>query len=294
MMITEHYRHETGLIHTKRGKVWFKKTLGGNKLPVVTLHGGPGFPHDYLENLEELSKDRTVVFYDQLGCGRSDRPTDESLWKVETFVEGLEELRNALGFNQIHLLGSSWGTMLAVDYTLKFPERVKSLVLSSPCLSAHYWSEDAKILCAEMGEEWNRKRLAQEEAGTTSSPEFQALVKEFNLKYVYRVVPPSPVIARALSCAGYPTYKIMWGPAEFRLTGNLKNYDRVGDLPRITHPTLFTCGRFDEARPETAQLYASKMKSARVKVFEKSAHLAHLEEPVAYISEVSRFLASVD
>ncbi len=59
-------------------------------MPLLCLHGGPGFTHYYLEPLEALAEHRRVIFYDQLGCGRSDRPDDLSLWTVDRFVEELQ------------------------------------------------------------------------------------------------------------------------------------------------------------------------------------------------------------
>ena len=63
------------------------------KLPLLILHGGPGSAHNYLLDLQQLAKNgREVVFYDQLGCGKSDRLTDESLWQIDTFLAELEFL----------------------------------------------------------------------------------------------------------------------------------------------------------------------------------------------------------
>jgi len=71
-----------------------------------------------LEPLEALADRRRVIFYDQLGCGRSDRPGDLSLWNVDRFVEELAQVRSALNLDRLHLFGSSWGGMLAMQYVL--------------------------------------------------------------------------------------------------------------------------------------------------------------------------------
>jgi pimeloyl-ACP methyl ester carboxylesterase len=67
-------------------------------------------PHDYLDPLGDLAADRPVVFYDQLGCGRSDRRANEALWTVDRFVEELAIVRDALGLSRLHLFGNSWGS----------------------------------------------------------------------------------------------------------------------------------------------------------------------------------------
>ena len=74
---------------------------------------------------------RRVVFYDQLGGGDSDRPDDPSLWTVETFLDELRTVREALGLERLLLFGSSWGGMLALEYALTRPEGLIALVLNS-------------------------------------------------------------------------------------------------------------------------------------------------------------------
>ena len=101
-----------GHIEVEGGRVWYRVCGSGDETPLLLLHGGPGAPSYYLNPLEEISKDRPVIFYDQLGAGRSDRPVDASLWTVERFVRELGEVRRALGLDRVHVLGHSWGTML--------------------------------------------------------------------------------------------------------------------------------------------------------------------------------------
>ena len=79
-----------GHVEVPGGRIWYR-IAGADRpgTPVLCLHGGPGMPHDYLEPLEDLAVSRPVIFYDQLGCGRSDRPADDSLWTTDRFVEEL-------------------------------------------------------------------------------------------------------------------------------------------------------------------------------------------------------------
>src|SRR3970040_1419292 len=99
-----------GKINVPGGNIWYR--IGGADAPGVPLlvpHGGPAAGHDYLEHLQPLADERPVVFYDQLGCGRSDIPDDTSLWRVDRFVEEVAAVRSALSLDRIHLLGQSWG-----------------------------------------------------------------------------------------------------------------------------------------------------------------------------------------
>ena len=94
-----------GYVQVTGGKIWYEVVGNGNGIPLITVHGGPGFTHDYLEPIGKLCKDRPVVFYDQLGAGKSDRPHDKSLWVVDRFVKELATLRSSLGYKRVHVLG---------------------------------------------------------------------------------------------------------------------------------------------------------------------------------------------
>ena len=117
--VTSAMKADEGYIEVPGGRVWYRavgEETGAT--PLLCLHGGPGFTHYYLEPLEALAEHRRVIFYDQLGCGRSDHPDDLRLWTVDRFVEELAQVRAALHLDQLHLFGSSWGGMLAMQYTL--------------------------------------------------------------------------------------------------------------------------------------------------------------------------------
>jgi proline-specific peptidase len=92
------------------------RALGTAHALLLLLHGGPGAGHDYLEPLSALADERPVIFYDQLGCGRSDRPDDASMWHIEHFVEEIDVLRQALRLHHVVLYGHSWGGWLAQEY----------------------------------------------------------------------------------------------------------------------------------------------------------------------------------
>ncbi|MCK4564882.1 MAG: alpha/beta fold hydrolase [Verrucomicrobia bacterium] len=88
---------EEGRVQLKsRHRIWYRRIGSGDAIPLLTLHGGPGSGHDYLEPLEKLAVDRPVILYDQLGCGKSDQPDDRSLWRMERFLTELDEVREAL------------------------------------------------------------------------------------------------------------------------------------------------------------------------------------------------------
>ena len=113
-------------------KVWTKK-LGAGKIKVLTLHGGPGITHEYFECFEDFLPQAGIEFYyyDQLGSSYSDQPDDTSLWTVDRFRDEVEQVRAGLGLENFYLYGQSWGSMLGIEYALKYQKHLKGLVLSS-------------------------------------------------------------------------------------------------------------------------------------------------------------------
>jgi len=283
-----------GFVAVTGGKVWYKIVGSGQATPLLLLHGGPGFPSDYLDPLGALSDERPVIFYDQLGCGKSDKPTDKSLWKAERFVEELSELRKALGLKKVHILGHSWGTMLATDYLLTRPSGVVSLILASPALSIKRWMSDADKLRATLPKEVLDTLAKHERAGTTQSEEYRTASEIYLQRYVCRLNPPPKELIDSRAGMGSEVYETMWGPSEFYATGNLKDYDRSDRLKEIGVPTLFTCGRYDEATPESTAWYQSLVPKSKLVVFENSAHMTMLEERDRYIETIRKFLKEVE
>jgi proline iminopeptidase len=279
-----------GYLKVPGGEVWYGTVGDGPGVPLLTLHGGPGFPHDYLEPLAALADERPIVFYDQLGCGRSDRPTDPSLWRVERFVDELAQVRATLGLERIHLFGHSWGTMLAVDYLLGRPAGVVSVVLASPCLDMPRWTADLAGYRAALPADVRAVLDEHEAAGTTDSAAYGEACGAFYARHLCRLQPLPPPLMASMQHSGASVYLTMWGPSEFYVTGTLATYDGTARLPTIDVPALFTCGRYDEATPATTAAYASLVPGAEVAVFEQSAHLPHLEEPERYVDVLRAFL----
>lgn len=136
--------------------------------------------------------------------------------------------------------------------------------------------------------------LEAEASGDFTAPEYQEATAAFYRKHVCCLDPWPDCMDRAIEKMNYQVYEHMWGPSEFTMTGSLKNYDRTDDLWRITIPVLFTCGRFDEATPETTADYQSRLPGSEMRIFENASHEHHLEQPEAYLQAVRNFLSRVE
>lgn len=275
-----------GHIQVDGGKVWYEVVGEEKDTPLVLLHGGPGYPHDYLEPLEDLAIDRQVIFYDQLGCGNSDKTTDPALWTVGHFVKELQTLIETLKLEKYHILGQSWGSALAVAFALTKPKGLVSLILSDPYISTPHWVRDAERLIASLPQDMQEALKAENE----DSEAYKSASKEYYARFVYRLEPHPKIWEEASKKMNRELYNYMWGPKEFRPTGTLLTFDPTPRFSEIKVPVLLLCGRYDEATPESAQEFQNLLPNAQLKVFEDSAHFPFWNEREAYNQAVKKFL----
>ena len=283
-----------GFIQVTGGRVWYRVVGDKHATPLLVLHGGPGFPSYYLKPLAQLTDERPVIFYDQLGAGHSDRPTDTALWQISRFVKELQTVRDSLGLGEVYILGHSWGASLAVDYMLTNPEGVKGLILASPVLSVAAWQHDADSLLATLPDSVTAALKKHELAGTTDSEEYHELMIEYYKRYVTRMDPLPADVDSSIMQTGTEVYSKMWGPGEFQATGSLKSYERTSELSSIKIPVLLTAGRYDQAVPSTVRSFQRLIPGSRLEIFENSSHMAMQEETSRYVKAIRAFLREVD
>ena len=275
-----------GIMEVPGGNIWYEIVGEGQAVPLIVLHGGPGYPHDSLAPLEDLTDERKVIFYDQLGCGNSKRITDKSLWTVEHFVNELQQLIKSLKFTKYHIIGHSWGSALAVAFALTKPSGLQSVILTDPYISTPQWDKDAKRLISKMP--IAMQKVLKE--GKTDSKSYREASMEYYYRHVYRLRKFPVACVKASNKMNRELYGYMWGPEEFSASGTLKDLDLIPRLQEIKVPVLLLCGRFDEATPEALEVYQSQLQNAQTKVFEKSAHFPFWTERKVYIATVRKFL----
>ncbi|MBX2976031.1 MAG: proline iminopeptidase-family hydrolase [Ignavibacteriaceae bacterium] len=285
-----------GFIEVEGGKIWYKLiNPNSNKCPLIVIHGGPGATHDYLESIADINDNRPILFYDQLGSGNSDRPNNDNLWNIDRFLDELATIINYFNFGAVHLLGQSWGTMIAVDYLLRTNDsRVKSIILSAPCLSTELWMKDQRNYLSNLEIEVQDIIYQAEIKNDFSSLEYQNAMMLYYRKHVCNMEPWPESLQRTFNKMGINVYNYMWGASEFNLSGNLKGYNRIGELKKIKRPALFTAGRFDEATPESTSIYCNNLEGSKIHIFEDATHSHHLEKKDEYNNLIVKFLDKVE
>ena len=283
-----------GFIDVEGGKIWYKIVGECDKTPVLLLHGGPGSSSFYLEPLKELSDERPVIFIDQLGCGRSTRITDTTLMTIEKNVEQLEQVRKALKLDRFYLYGHSWGTMLGLDYYLKYPKGIQALIFSSPLFSTKIWTDDADTLIATLPKAIQTAIKESEKQRNFTTEAYQEAMKMYYKAYVRRSDKSKSQKDTAAKYFGENVYTFMWGPSEFTATGNLLNYNRLKELSQINVPTLLTAGEYDEARPTSVRYFTSLIPGANFQLIPQAAHSTMQDNPKEYNRVLRAYLHQVD
>jgi L-proline amide hydrolase len=289
-----------GTVPFRGYRTWYQVvgdlSASGGELPLLVLHGGPGAPHDYLEDLAILADaGRPVVFYDQLGCGKSDDPDDPALWVMDTFVDEVGTIRDALGLDRVHLLGHSWGGMLAMEYALGQPPGLASLVLASTCASLPAFAAQTRRLKESLPADVQQTIDEHEAAGTTDDEAYNEATMAYFTRWVCRLDLPWPDhVMRSFNNLSEDVYTTMQGPSEWNVTGNLREWDVTGRLGDLDLPVLVTSGRYDEMTETLVKPLVAGIRGAEWVVFDNSAHLAPVEEPDHYRNVLAAFLGRVE
>ena len=274
----------------------------GGPAPLVTLHGGPGATHDYLLSLADLADNgRAVVFYDQLGNGKSthlpERMGDGGFWTPELFVRELQNLVEHLGIaDRHHVLGQSWGGFLAQEYALTQPHGLRSLTLANTAASFPDFLAEANRLRAELPPEVEATLRRHEAAGTTGDPEYEDACMVFYKRHLCRLDEWPEEVTRAFDEIGKdPTvYHTMNGPSEFHVIGSLKDWQAKDRLGRIGVPTLVISGRYDEATPALQETLGEGIPDTEQVILAESSHMPFWEERDAFMAAVSDWLTRHD
>ncbi|MGA1981291.1 MAG: proline iminopeptidase-family hydrolase [Acidobacteriaceae bacterium] len=276
-------------------KVWTKR-MGSGPLKVLLLHGGPGFTHQYLEAMESFLPEAGIemYYYDQLGCGNSDRPDDLSLWEIPRYVEEVEEVRRGLGLENFVLYGQSWGGMLAIEYALKYQQHLRALVISN--MTAGMQSYLKRI--GEVAKKLDPVTLATlhvfEATEDYDAPEYQRIMmEELYPMAICRLKPWPEPVTRAFRDANLAIYNHMQGKSEFVVTGTFKDWERWDDLHTITVRTLTLGAEHDTMDPEDIRKMATLMPNAKAAICPQGSHLAMWDDQAVYFEHLLGFLRTV-
>jgi len=267
------------------GQKLYYVTLGQG-VPVIFMHGGLGFDHQYFRPfLDPLADSAKLVFYDHLGHGKSDRPANFSDLTFARLSSDCDALATALGFDKFVLVGHSYGGFIALDFALRYPRRLAGLVLACTAPDLTSGLRDPLGGTAEQQAALHRLFAGGKENATDAAlrANWSAAVP----LYYNHADPPAGVVADIDSRTIYSAAGFLRG---FEI---LAGFDVVSKLPTIETPTLVQYGAGDIWRFGDNERIAKNIPGAKLMYFANSGHWPFQEEPVGYLGAMQGFLAGL-
>jgi proline iminopeptidase len=282
-----------------RGKRLFYRSFGdGQRGTVLALHGGPGLTHDYLTPLADLVvSGYRVVLYDQLGCGRSERPESYRGYTIRRGAEEADELRRRLRLGRVHLLGHSYGGALALETALRHSEGLKSLVVSSGFASMDTLWRGFRKRVAQLSPANRQAYLRADRSGVETkasaraSEEFRRRFSEhlenqpYELWKSFRLA--NPRIAAAMGFSAKRTID------DGFQSGTMAGWDVTRKLSRLRMPVLVLVGEYDHCVPACAREIHRAIPRSRLVVARGEGHMPMFENRDRFTSVLRGFLDSV-
>lgn len=283
-------RARQGLLSLEDARLFYEVVGSGD--PIIVIHGGPGLDHAYLRpGLDALATRHTLVYYDQRGVGRSVAALDSTGIRFDAFVDDIEALRQALGFERVTLLAHSFGALLGLEYASRYPQNLRALILMNPI---------------EPGSRYAAERAAREEAARTpedstelaqlTSGEGYAARDPATVSQVFRVLFRQAIRDRErvaeldLDLAESTAEN---GAEVGRLLGtSMGEVEWWERLPEIGVPTLVLHGRYDLLPLTMSQDLARTLAVGRLVVLD-SGHFPYVEDPNGLVSAISSFLVDL-
>ncbi len=265
-------------------RIAYYPLLEAKTVPLLVLSGGPGTDSSYMRArgaLDELARTRSLVFYDQRGTSQSSDSTGRET--IDAYVDDMEAIRNAVGAPQIDMLGHSFGGYLAMAYTSRYPQRVRSIVLvdSAPPKLGDVTQLMEQLFPDRIGE-WRAKRATLGKNVTAADVTvFQSMefVDEVALREFLDAVKDHRSNMDVNNA----------------LRQDMANRDYWKDVRAFEQPVLVVHGRFDAiiAPSDSWKLHQS-LRNSRFHIVEAAGHLPHIERPQDFLAAVKPFLKSLD
>jgi proline iminopeptidase len=267
-------------------RLWYE-LLGPDGAPAVAiLHGGPGVGdcRDQVRDYGALADEFRLLFYDARGSGRS---ADVPPYTHEQWVADLDELTRRLGIETFALLGHSYGGIVAQEYAIAHPERLRQLILVDTSPSTVENEESIRRALAagrpDIEEGWLRTLFE----GRVESDEQMRGMWE-SLLPLYFDGPYDPGLPKQKADDTYFHY----ATHNYAFSVNNPAFDVRDRLPQVRVPTLVMCGASDWITPlAKSQEIAALIPASRLEVFDHSGHMPMFEEPERFQAVLRAFLS---
>jgi proline iminopeptidase len=289
-----------GKYYTVNGKKLWTVSFGKGD-PLFFISGGPGGAHFGMRTFDSLSTANTLVYFDGYGRGKSDVALKATEYSLAGDIEDLEGLRKAMGFDQINILGHSYGGLVAQGYAIKYPGNVKHLIVANSFHSFVMWQENDDNSNHEIKtnypEVWDALMKIREQGAVSSDSLHQEIYGKVPYGFMYAYNPENFVKRGSVK---YPNafntdlyYQMVGKDGDFIVGNDIGNFDFRKDLKNLKMPILIIAGRYDRVSvPWMAVKYKEYCPQAKFVMFEKSGHNPQVEERAKEFTLIREFLGN--
>ncbi len=261
----------------------------GQGHPLVLMHGGPSADLWTLSSFRRCAERFTLVFYDHRCNGRSEgAPVSSMTW--ENLTADADALRERLGFDRWAVLGHSFGGHVALEYALRYPDRLSHLVLLDTGGDRRWAQENAPLLLAKRGYSAKTVKLVRRWfTGDFAPEEFMRIFLRIGRTYSYR-----PVLGTVRTVL-HGGWRSKMRPEALIFAGRhlLNGWTVMDRLGEITTPTLVMAGSHDFVfPPECQRELAADIPNARLKIIERAGHNPHDERPAEVMPTLRDFITA--
>ena len=282
-----------GSVPVEGATLYYRDT--GQGQPIIVLHGGPGFDHNYLlPDLDRLADVFRLIYYDQRGRGQSAWNAQPAAVSLQSEMDDLEALRTHLHLEQAALLGHSWGGLLAMEYVLRHPERVSHLILLNTCPASY---DDFQLfeqqLAARDAEDAERMRVLDSDPRMAEG-DLETRAAYYRL-YFQPTLRPLELLDRLTAHlqVSWTRESVLIARATtrrlFSETVEMPGYDLLPQLTQLRIPTLVLHGDYDFVPVACAAHIAEAIPGACLVVVRDCGHFSYLERPDAVRTALSEF-----
>ena len=264
---------------------------------MIVLHGGPDFDHTYLlPELDRLSDHYRLIYYDQRGRGRSADHVQPEDVTLASDLDDLDKVRQHFRLDKVVLLGHSWGTVLALEYALRYPQHVSRLILMNPGPAS---ADDYKQLRSD----WLNKRPAEMEQrkAISATPAYQqgdpaAVTAYYRIHFKPAFATPENYekFMTRLSASFTKEGVLKARAIEARLmteTWSKPDYNLLPKLKTVSIPALVISGDHEFIPAATAEHIAQALPNARLVTLKNCGHFTYMECPAPVRENIDSFFS---
>jgi len=268
----------------------FVKTMGQGE-PILFLHGGPGLSHDYfLPHMEKLAETYTLIFFDQRGGGRSGTSLTNEQMTMGYFMGDIRGILEQLDLESVHVVGHSFGGLLAMKFATENPGKVKSLIFCNSVAASKEFdalSAQNQGKATTPGDEKARSAIFASEHFKKGDPAAYELLFKIGFKRSFFDTLNIDKLSLELNDSFSKTSKLLYG-----LSPDVVAYDYHGALSKLKVPALVIHGEADLVPFEGSQKLASSIEGTQMALMKQSGHFPFIEEPEEFMRVINEFITT--